>query len=680
MSLLCQDLFAMDTSKKKLIPKKIGAAGIDTVAARKKRLTGEKDVNLIEYVRQCWMDMSEAREHRERNYRMAYGDQWGDLITVIVDGHEKTMTMRDYITMDGMIPMQTNQIASQINTLVGVFVKEQNEPVCNARDRDEQQYGELLTITLQANNTSNEIEKIHKACVSDVIVGGMAIAREHYGYREGGSRRIDAWTSYIDPNYFIMDTTMRDPRGWDMSMVGVWQELTPVQFNKRFVHNKEQYEKYNEIYDGNGDEYTTSGIAFTDKKDLSNVSFMKPSKPGNRCVAEIWTLESRECVRMHDWNEGSEDIIELSDKETLAYIEQINKERKVLAMEQGIPGDQVPLIEATEYFVDDYWYCRFLAPDGTIIDEYESPYADKQHPFIIMTIPFVDGRISGYITDAIDHQIAMNRAIILQDWIVRNQIKGLVMIPEQLVPETMSKEEFVNAMSIGNFLFFDAERAKGYKPEVFHTAAVNYDATTFISQMKTLMESSTAVSGAIQGKTPYSGTSAALYAQQTANSATPIASLLSDIRRFMIGIANKKAKNIAKNYDIDRFRIIAGAMADVFGNANMNLAKIEDFEFDIEIKESTETPVYRAIQNDQLMAFWQAGAIDLQTMLEVGNFAFGDRLLQKIQARQAEVEAAKEGEMGQAEQQAAQQIEDTTQTKGYGLPVNSTREIVNPGL
>ena len=121
-------------------------------------------------------------------------------------------------------------------------------------------------------------------------------------------------------------------------------------------------------------------------------------------------------------------------------------------------------------------------------------------------------------------------------------------------------------------------------------------------------------------------------------------------------------------------------MADIFDNANMNLAKVEDLEFDIEIKESTETPVYRAIQNDQLMAFWQAGAIDLQTMLEVGNFAFGDRLLQKIQARQAEVEAAKEGEIGQAEQQAAQQIEDTTQTKGYGLPVNSTREIVNPGL
>lgn len=675
-----QDLIAMDTSKKKLIPKKIGASGIDTVTSRNKQIFENKDEKLLEYARQCWENMSDARAHRARNYRMAYGDQWGDTITIIVEGHEKPVTMREYLTMDGMIPMQTNQIASQINTLVGVFVKEQNEPVCNARDRDEQQYGELLTIALQSNNSSNEIEKIHKACVSDVVVGGMAFAREHYGYREGGSRRIDAWTSYIDPNYFIIDTTMRDPRGWDMSMVGVWQELTPVQFNKRFVHTSEQYEKFNKIYADNNNEYTTSGIGLTEKKDLSNLTFMTPSAYGNRCVAEIWTLESRECVRMHDWNEGTEDIIELSDKETLSSIEQINKERKSLAMEQGIPEEQVPLIEATEYFIDDYWYCRFLAPDGTVLDEYESPYADRQHPFIIMTIPFVDGRISGYITDAIDHQIAMNRAIVLQDWIVRNQVKGLVMIPKQLVPDSMDKEKFVSAMSIGNYFFYDAEKAKGYKPEVFHAAAVNYDATNFISQMKTLMESSTAVSGAIQGKTPYSGTSAALYAQQTANSATPIASLLSDIRRFMIGIANKKAKNIAKNYDIERFRIIAGAMADIFDNANMNLAKVEDLEFDIEIRESTETPVYRAIQNDQLMAFWQAGAIDIQTLLEVGNFPFGDRLLQKIQARQAEVQAAQQGEMGQAAQQVSNQMENPVQTAEYGLPVESTREIVNPGL
>ena len=41
---------------------------------------------------------------------------------------------------------------------------------------------------------------------------------------------------------------------------------------------------------------------------------------------------------------------------------------------------------------------------------------------------------------------------------------------------------------------------------------------------KGLMEDSINVSGALQGQTPHSGTSAALYAQQTANSSTPIAS------------------------------------------------------------------------------------------------------------------------------------------------------------
>ena len=294
-----------------------------------------------------------------------------------------------------------------------------------------------------------------------------------------------------------------------------------------------------------------------------------------------------------------------------------------------------------------------------------------------MITPFIDGRISGYINDGIDLQMVMNRALVLQDWIARNQIKGFTMIPQQLVPDKMKNEEFVqNAIGLGNYLFYDAEKARGLKPEVFHAGAVNYDATNFIQMLRQLIEASTSVSGAIQGKTPYSGTSAALYAQQTSNASTPIASLLSAIRQFMEENATKKVKNIAKNYDTQRWVKIAGKVDSPSDNANLKLEDIAYIECDVKIEESTATPVYRAIANDWLFSLFNAKAISLEEMLENGTFPFADKLLQSRQAREAEAQATQgDGMVTMAQAQVAQP-ENPVETKGYGLPVQSTRPIV----
>lgn len=664
----------------RLIKRKIGSKELDSVKYRRKELDAEKkDVRLLMRARNAWDSLREFREQRARGMRFCYGDQWGDPITIRKDGVEKTITMRKYLELEGNIPQQTNQIKSMVNTIVGVLIKEQNEPVCNAIDRDEQQYGEILTQALQANNSKNRIRTIHKLCTEDMIIGGLGVLHESYGFREGNSRREDSWTKYIDPNYMILETTMRDPRFWDVTMVGCWYSMPFHILAAQFVgRNGMTYDKLKNIY-ASHPLYDESGYTdLLESKANDWLTFMKTTKTSECCVAEIWTLETKERVRVHDTNEGTLEIIDADDTEMLKLIKGINEQRKEIAMSSGWTEDEVPTIEL-DYFVDQFWYCRFLAPDGTILWEEESPYPDRSHPFTIMATPFIDGRISGYITDAIDHQIAMNRALVLQDWVVRNQIKGFTMIPNQLVPDDMSPEEFVeNGISLGNYFFYDAEKARGLKPEVFHTGAVSYDASNYLNVLKNLMESSTAVSGAIQGKTPYSGTSAALFAQQTMNSSTPIASLLADIRSFMEDAAIKKIKNIAEFYDPKRWELIVGSIDGIFDNANLKLNEIADIEFDVIIKESAETPVYRAIANDYLMSFFQAGAISLEELLENATLPFADKLLQKRQARQAEMEAAQAGEMGQGmAQHQTEDMENPVETAQYGVPVKSTRELVS---
>lgn len=632
----------------RLVRRKIGVGELDSVEYRRKELeTRKKDIRLLMRAHRAWDNMHEFREERARNMRFVYGDQWGDLITVHGShGEKKTMTMREYLSQEGQIPQQTNQIKTQVNTIVGVLVKEQNEPVCNAVDRDEQQYGELVTTGLKANSEKNRMGTIFRLCSKDLIIGGLGVCHESYGFREGERRREDSWTRYIDPNYVIMETTLRDPRFWDMTMIGCWYRMPFTMLAAEFVKKKGDYETLKSIYGDASNHYNEGDLEeLTDKKDLRYLEFMASNSTTECCVAEIWTLETKERVRLHDYNEGSLEVVDADDREMLEQVKNINRQRKQLAKAAGWSEEEAPIIE-TEYFIDTFWYCRMLAPDGTILWEEESPYPGRNHPFTIMATPFIDGRIAGYIVDAIDHQIAINRAVVLQDWIVRNQIKGFTMIPQQLVPDDMENEEFVqNSLNIGNFFFYDADKARGLKPEVFHAGAINFDAGNFITQLKSLMDSSTAINGAIQGRTPYSGTSAALYAQQTQNASTPIADLLADVRSFMQDADYKKMKNIAAFYDAERWQSIAGSMAGAFDNANLKLNDVGDIEFDLIITESTSTPVYRALANDMLMQLFQQQAISLEELLENGDFPFADRILQSRQARQAEAQAAQNGEM-----------------------------------
>lgn len=619
-------------------PRKNTIADMDSVKSRRKKLGIDKetDQQLLIRCETLWNNLYEFREQRARAMRFTYGDQWGDYITV----NGVTMRQRDYVAQQGNVALQSNQIATKVNTIAGLMVKEQNEPVCNARDRKEQQYGELLTQALHANCNKNKMNILYITAMEEFIIGGLSIMRESYDWING---RQDSWTNLVNPNYFFFDSTMKDPRFWDASLMG---EIHDVSFNDlcaKFVKTESDYDILKDIYTNEASVFVDNDIVDATKKhDLITLDFRTPIDRSLCRVYEVWTKEARPRIRIHDTSRGTLEKINADDAEARKWIKQTNDSRKILAQNAG--WDSAPLIE-TEFFIDTYWHCKFLAPDGSILWEGESEYPDRLHPYSICATPFTDGRISGYISDAIDHNLAINRAITLHDWIVRAQVKGVTMVPKALVPDDMSYDEFASQWtSIDGLIFYEA-KAGVPAPQVFHGSAINFDAARLVEMYKKLMEDSTAASGALQGKQPYSGTSAALYAQQTANSSTPIASLLAKFHSFMEDVSTKKAKNIAAFYDEARFASIAGSIDGIFDAENLNLNDVADIEFDLNIKESTETPVYRMISNDYLMEFFRVGAISLEDLLEFGTFPFADKMLQNIQARQAEMQAAQQGQM-----------------------------------
>jgi len=116
--------------------------------------------------------------------------------------------------------------------------------------------------------------------------------------------------------------------------------------------------------------------------------------------------------------DGTLSVIDADDKDAVSYVNVENERRKALAKSLGRSYDEVSLIE-NAFFMDEFWYCRYLGPDGTILWEGESPYPDRSHPFCICATPFIGGKIQSYMRDAIDHNILINRTIILQDWLIR---------------------------------------------------------------------------------------------------------------------------------------------------------------------------------------------------------------------------------------------------------------------
>ena len=612
----------------KLYRRKVSVKEMDSVSYRRAKMGSTKDFNLLNRCQTLWTNMSYYREEFDRASMFTWGDQWGDLITV----NGKTMTEREYIFSQGNVVLQTNQLRKIVDTITGVMIKERNEPVCNARDRREQQYGELLTDGLRANCNKNQMEILMDMSMKNLLVGGFAMVRESYEFRNG---RDDSWTDLCDTHCAFMDTTMMDPRFGDLTLIGEFFDMSPQDLLAKFARSEEDYSILREIYANEFSLAAPTTIAdFRERYKNDTMTFYTPEDRSKCRVFEVWTKETKPRYRVYDYNVGDIQIVDADDYVTLREIEQINQDRIKAAEAAGWNKDEASLIDK-EFFIDTFWYCRFMAPDGTIIWEGESPYADRLHPYTIVITPFVGGRVTGYIKDAIDINRAINRTLILQDWLIRSQAKGVTVIPKELVPDDITYEEFADRWtSIGGLMYIE-NKPGTQMPVQFNGIGTSFNASELLNQLRKQLEDTTSVNGALQGKTPYAGTSGAAYAQMTANSSTPIASIMSQFRIFMEQLSTKKLKNMVKFYTLDRWQTISESARRIM-NSDMDLNRIEDIEYDLNIKEGTETPVYRAVANDTLMQMFAAGAVSAEEVLRYGYFPFGDELLQARESQRME--------------------------------------------
>lgn len=599
---------------------------MDTVAFRANNFENRRAFDVLMEAQHYWNEMDQFRKDRQRNKRYTYGDQWDDKICV--DG--KTMTEEEYIKQQGNVPLKNNLIRRLVRNVLGVYRSQSKEPTCVARDRDEQKLGETMSTILQCNMQLNRMSEVYARTMEEFLISAFIVHRKSYGWRNG---KEDCWTDYVQPNNFFIDNNMRDFRGWDVGCLGEVHDISFGQLCEQFAETPEDYQKLKEIYKWAArKEFLANYAERFGYSRLNNYDFLFTSEPGRCRVIEVWRKEQKPRYRCHDYLNG--DIYKIDEEDYYKDVVSVNEQRMQMAEATGMPPEEVPLVKAT-WFMDDYWYFYYLSPFGDILKEGETPFEHGSHPYVFKAYPFIDGEIHSFVADVIDQQRYTNRLITLYDWIMRASAKGVLLMPEDSLPDGVSMEDIAESWAEFNGVIVFKPSKSGQIPHQVANNSTNIGITELLNLQLKFFEDISGVNGALQGKPGYAGTSAAKYNQETQNATMSLLDMLESFSYFVVDGAYKDVKNIQQFYDGKRVFNIAGKAG---AQIEYDPKKIRDVEFDLSITESTSTPAYRQLANDVLMQLWQANAISVEQLLEYGNFPFADELLQSIQSQKEQVQ------------------------------------------
>lgn len=575
----------------------------------------------------CYDSWEEVRNKYLRCKNFTYsGHQWDDKVTI--DG--ETMTEAELLIRQGCIPLENNLIRRLIRNIVGVYRNQEKEATCKSRDKDEQRWADVLSVLLQYMNQLNKSELKNARALEQALIGGFACFKHTAGWK---NHKYDCWRDPVGINDFAMDNGVSDYMGDDVSMIVQLHELTPQKLFSTFAHSKDDIKILKQEYSLSRD-YTylqqRFGM-FGEVDNNKNRSFYLPKDLNNCRVIEVWTKETR--GRYHCWDKGTGELFDIDDKDYDLLVTAVNTQRIAEGVAAGMIPEDIALIECdkqTDWFVDEYWYYRFITPNAHILYEGESPYAHGSHPYSVFLYPFINGEIHPLVEDVIPQQKHINRLITMQDWIARASAKGVLLYPEGAF-DGQDMREVAKAWSSPNSVLSYKSKPGYPAPTQVSANSTNIGLTEQLQEQLRMFEDISGVNGALQGKPGYSTMSGTLYAQQTQNSTTSLVDILESFSAFLTDGSYKDCKNIQQFYDEDRILEVVGEYGlDAHGNAD----SIRNLECDISIIESASSPTYRALSNDYLIQFWQAGQITMEQLLENGDFPFGDKLLQSLKAQQ----------------------------------------------
>lgn len=608
----------------------------DTVKERRKNnlQEGKYDQALLAECARSWNNKDDFRKERHRVLQMLFGNQWGEVIHVYGYGD---MTEERWIQMQGLTPLKNNVMISLWMSVFGIHAKQETEPVCYARNQAAKELSDNLSAAIQTNWQSQYMSEKLDSEFAEYLISSSAFMRNTFEER---NELFDSYNDVMNPDIMFWEGGS-DPTHQDIHMIGCLHEMTPENIYYHFA--KPEYgltiDDLDEIFHigevGNLNRQTSQQL--NDSHSYESLSFYQPSNLGLCRVIEVWREEVK--PRYQCFDPLATDQIDKyfrCEKEDLKYVIDINRQRKALYEEQGVPVEQHAYITARE-IVDKYWQYYFMAPDGRILCEGESPYDYKSHPFTMSLFPYVNGEVHSFMGGFIDQQKYINRMVMINDYAIRTSAKGMTFLPLSLKPEGMSIEDYARQKSRFDavYVYDDTKRQTGAKPEFYTHSAFNTGANEMLQTQLNMIHEVSGVSGALQGKTPASGTAASRYAMEAQNATTTIYPLIKKFNGFEERVATKTLITLQQFYEEGRDITPKKSDKQVFYRANA----CRNVKANISIKNSAASAAFYQMGNEVLNMLWESKAIDVRTYLKNLDAPFTDKLLQDIDNYEQQVMA-----------------------------------------
>ena len=596
-----------------------------------------------------WDAMDYLRKEHSRNLRDKNGDQWSDTVPD-PDHPHRTIREDALISRSGKVPLKHNYIQQYIRNIHGQLLSSPTQTVVYARSRDDQPLGEMLTNALQACHQLNRIRKIDINVVEELCLTGIACAKVRYGYWST-KNRTDGKIDLVNINRLFFNADIEDPRLTDIRRIGELHDYTFDDLVRNFATCREDVQALREIYGICHDHTKLENLYENHASRLQNLNFLYTNDLGKYRVIEVWERLGRWVLYIHDYADGTEEIY---TELTMQEVEAINASRIEQGMAAGIAPDTVKLIYAREQY-EYYWRVKYLTPNGYCIKETESPYAHEEHPYVLAAMPVIDGRFKAVLSDVIDIQRYINRLLTLLDFIIGASAKGLLMVPQECIPDDMDIQDFAREYVKTNGVILIKKGAYDKLPKQISMNGTNIGAWEMFAQEMNIMQQISGLNGAVQGQVPRANTPSSLYAQQAQNSMMNFVVLFENYNMFCEERDEKLLKVLMQYYTTRRYigtnGKTAGEMAKFYEPEMAQ--KIEDFN--LTAAKSNDTPVFRQMTDDLLMKLLESGRIPLEIFLNNCSLPGADKLLAEVKSFNEQAAA------GQIDPEALTQLQQAAQ-------------------
>ena len=320
--------------------------------------------------------------------------------------------------------------------------------------------------------------------LEEFVISGCAVQRIVAERRPQGE---GVWVDNVSPDAFFVNS-FHDPRGFDIEFVGMLHDMSMPEIINRFCRgSRSRADSLRRLFDKPAD----LGIFDSESLGAANagIDFLR-SPAGRHRVIEVWQLEGR------------------------------------------------PAVVGGRLRMNMLWHCTWLAPDGTVLDTYNSPFRHGSHPFVVKFYPLTDGEVHSFVEDVIDQQRTINRLVVLIDSMMASAAKGALLFPVDQLPKGVTLKDIARIWSRPDAVIPITGRGVMQPTQIITNTSESGAYQLHNLQMK-LFEDASGISDALMGRNISPATGATLYEAQVRNASVALTDLLETFQSF---IADRRAK------------------------------------------------------------------------------------------------------------------------------------------